>query len=68
MGKIWSILQAVFGLLLVWVLLDTVVGILWVAGFLTGIVAGGWFDPLAVVAYLALLIFIFEFIKGLTAE
>jgi hypothetical protein len=68
MSKVWSILQAVFGLLLVWVLLDSVVGILWVAGFLTGLVAGGWLDPLAVVAYLALLIFIFEFVKGLTAE
>ncbi len=66
MSKVWSILQAVFGLLLVWVLLDTVVGALWVAGFLAGQIA--WFQPLAVVAYIAALIFIFEFVKGLTAE
>jgi len=67
MSKVWSILQTVFGLLLVWVLLDTQVGILWVAGWLTGL-AIDWLLPLAVVAYLALLIFIFEFIKGLTTE
>ncbi len=67
MSKVWSILQAVFGLLLVWVLLDSQVGILWVAGWFTGL-AIDWLLPLAVVAYLALLIFIFEFVKGLTAE
>ena len=67
MSKVWSILQAVFGLLLVWVLLDTQVSILWVAGFLTAL-AIDWLLPLAVIAYLALLIFIFEFVKGLTAE
>ena len=67
MSKIWSILQAVFGLLLVWVLLDSQVSALWVAGWLTGL-GILWLLPLAVVAYLAALIFIFEFVKGLTAE
>ena len=67
MSKVWSILQAVFGLLLVWVLLDSVVDFLWVAGWLTGL-GIVWLAPLAVVAYIAALIFIFEFVKGLTAD
>ncbi|MBY9001581.1 MAG: hypothetical protein KGD64_11730 [Candidatus Heimdallarchaeota archaeon] len=67
MSKVWSILQAVFGLLLVWVLLDSVVSFLWVGLWLSGL-GILWLEPLAVVAYLAALIFIFEFVKGLTAE
>ena len=68
MSKVWSILQAVFGLLLVWVFLDYSVSVtsLWVSDFLAGL--GGFLGPLAIVAYLAALIFIFEFVKGLTAE
>jgi hypothetical protein len=68
MSKVWSILQAVFGLLLVWVFLDWAVSAtdLWVSETLAGL--GGFLGPLAIVAYLAALIFIFEFIKGLTAE
>lgn len=68
MGKIWSILQAVFGLLLVWVLLAIEVSMLWVADWLNSIDTTGWLAPMAVVAYLAALIFIFEFVKGITAE
>ncbi len=68
MSKVWSILQAVFGLLLVWVFLDWAVSAtsLWVSEFLADL--GGFLGPLAIVAYLAALIFIFEFVKGLTAE
>ena len=68
MGKVWSILQAVFGLLLVWVLLATEVSMLWVADWLGSVDTTGWLAPFSVIAYLAALIFIFEFIKGLTAE
>ncbi|MHA1397557.1 MAG: hypothetical protein ACTSX6_06565 [Candidatus Heimdallarchaeaceae archaeon] len=66
MAKIWSILQFVFGLLLVWVLLDSAIGLLWVAGFLSGI--GGWLDVPAVEAYIVFLIIIFELVKGLTSD
>lgn len=68
MSKVWSILQAVFGLLLVWVLLAVEVSMLWVADWLTSIDTTGWLAPMSVVAYLAALIFIFEFVKALTAE
>ncbi|MCG3216502.1 MAG: hypothetical protein KAS63_07255 [Candidatus Heimdallarchaeota archaeon] len=68
MGKIWDILQVIFGLLLAWVLVDIATGFLWVAGFLGGLTLGGFLGPFAVIGYIIVVLVILQLIKALTAE
>ena len=70
MGKIWDILQVIFGLLGVWLILDmSLEGLsftLWVNGFFVGL--GGWLGPFAILAYIIAVIVILQLIKALLRD
>lgn len=66
MGKIWDILQVIFGLLGVWLILDMSIDLLWVYGFFYGL--GGWLGPFAILAYIIAVIVILQLIKALLRE
>ncbi len=67
MGKIWDILQVVFGLLGVWLVLDMSLDLLWVNGFFSG-QASGWLGPFAILAYLLVIIVILQLVKALLRD
>ena len=69
MGKIWDILQFIFGLLIVWVVIDwaETAFSLWVADFFDGL--GIMFlGPWAIVCYLIVIIGIFQLVKAFTRD
>ncbi|MEE9410305.1 MAG: hypothetical protein V3V41_05195 [Candidatus Heimdallarchaeota archaeon] len=67
MGKIWDILQVIFGLLLAWVFVDISTGILWVSGWLDSL-ASDWLGYFAVIGYIIVVLVILQLVKALTAE
>lgn len=66
MGKIWDILQVIFGLLGIWLILDMSIDLLWVNGFFVGL--GGWLGPFAILAYILAVIVILQLVKALLRE
>ena len=66
MGKIWDILQVIFGLLLVWVVLDHSIDLLWIDGFFSGLSV--WLQPFALMAYLIAVLLILQLVKALLRD
>ena len=66
MGKIWDILQVIFGLLGIWLILDMSIDLLWVNGFFVGL--GGWLGPFAILGYILAVIVILQLVKALLRE
>ncbi len=66
MGKIWDILQVVFGLLGVWLILDMSIDLLWVYGFFDS--QGGWLGPFAILAYIVVVIVILQLVKTILRD
>ena len=67
MGKIWDILQFIFGLLAIWVIIDIENGILWVADFFADLNIM-FLGPWAIVCYLFVIIGIFQLVKAFTRD
>ena len=67
MGKIWDILQFIFGLLIVWVILAMEESILWVADWFNNMNIM-FLGPWAIVCYLIVIIGIFQLVKAFTRD
>ena len=68
MGKIWDILQVIFGLLLVWVFLDMALDMLWINGYFGTTLGIDALAPFALVAYLIAILAILQLVKTLLRD